>query len=185
MAKEELTLNLTKKELTKYNSKKVDEKDLPKVYSISTQSSVPISRDMEAFLILEDFDFKSTMVDVINTNINETVTTQDEEKALFDEAWKNEEEITRNEIADLNSKLSFTSDVKSKLRNSKFVNVRDINELLTSVSSEQNYLGVRQRVAQFHLVYLNQFKTKYQSEENTNEENVKAAKSWLNALKSY
>lgn len=181
----DLTIELTPEELTKYNSKKVSDKELPKYYSLASKMSLPISRNMEAFLILEDFDFKNTMVDSINTTLSETVKTKDDEKELFDEAWDNEKEIVENEIADLNSKLGYTTQIKNGLRNSKFVNVSEVSELLTCAASEQNSLSVKQRVAQFRLVYLNQFKIKYQSEQNTNEENVKAAQSWLNALKSY
>ena len=178
-----LTISLTDEELTKYNSNKKNDANLPRVYSAATSSSSPISRDMEAFLILEDFDFKSTMVDSIQALLADT--SNDDEKELFEEAWNNEREVVRNEIADLNSKLGTTAEVKKRLRESKFVNITDVNDLLTSVASEQNVLSIRQRVAQFRLTYLEQFKIKYGYEERTNEENIKAARSWLNPLKAY
>jgi hypothetical protein len=185
MTENDLNIELTPEELSKYNSKKKDDKELPKVYSAGARTSVPISRDMEAFLILEDFDFKNTMADSINTILSESVKSNDDEKELFEEAWDNENEILKNKIADLNSQLGYTSDVKKQLRSSKYVNITDINDLLTSVASEQNVLGIKQRTTQFRMIYLEQFKKKYQVEGTTNEDYVKAARSWLNPLKAY
>lgn len=180
---EGLTIELTDSELSKYNANKKDEKDLPKYYSLDVGGSVPISRDMEAFLILEDFKFKDTITDALKAILHNAA--NDDEKELFEEAWDNDLEVTRNEIADLNSKLGTTAEVRNGVRTSKFVNVSDINELLTTISSEQSALSVKQRIAQYHLTYLEQFKLKFQPGEEANQDYVKATESWLGPLTKY
>lgn len=177
----ELTISLTKDELSKVNSKK--KKELPKYYSVLAEESVKITRDMEAFLILEDFGFKDTIADSVKAILDNSV--DDSEKELFEEAWNNEKTVVQNEVADLNNKLGVTSEVRNGLRNSKFVNVTDISELLTTVSSEQSSMGTKQRLAQYRLIYLDQFKTRFMPGAVSNEANKKAAESWLNALTAY
>ena len=180
---EGLNIQLDESELQEYNSKKRSEKELPKVYSTATSSSVPISRDMEAFLILEDFNFKNTISDSIKAILDEP--TYDLEKELFEEACENEIEVVKNEVADLNSKLGTTAEVRNGLRSSKFVNVTDISELLTAISSGQNSLAIKQRLSQYRLNYLEQYKHKFQPGQVADQENRKAAKSWLNPLTAY
>ena len=114
---------------------------------------------MEAFLILEDFNFKDTLADSIKAILD--TESNDDEKELFEEAWNNERDVVRNEIADINSKLGTTTEVREGLRKSKFVNVPDINDLLTIISTEQSTLGTKQRMTQYRLVYLEQFKIKF------------------------
>lgn len=179
----ELTISLTNEELTKVNSKKKEEKSLPKYYSVLNGEYIPISRDMEAFLILEDFGFKDTISDSVKAILDNS--TNDEEKELFEEAWNNEKNVVENEVADLNSKLGVTSEVRSELRNSKFVNVTDISELLTTVASEQSALSIKQKISQYRLVYLEQFKIKFQPGKVANKDNKKAAESWLTSLSAY
>lgn len=180
---EALNIELTQEELSKYNSSKKDDENLPKVYSTKTQTSNPISRDMEAFLILEDFNFKDTLADSVKAILD--TESNDDEKELFEEAWNNERDVVRNEIADINSKLGTTAEVREGLRKSKFVNVPDINDLLTIISTEQSTLGTKQRMTQYRLVYLEQFKIKFSPGEVAEPENTKAAKSWLNPLTAY
>lgn len=179
----ELTIQLTPEELSKYNSKKQDLKNLPNVYSISAKAEIPISRDAEAFLILEDFNFKDTLTDSIKAILENS--SNDDEKELFEEAWNNEREVIRNEVADLNSKLGTTTEVRDGLRKSKFVNVTDISELLTAIASEQSVLSSKQRISQYRLKYIEQFKAKFQPGSVANSENRKSAESWLNPLTKY
>ena len=179
----ELTIPLSEEEQTKYNSKKQTEENLPRVYSLAAKAEVPISRDAEAFLILEDFDFKDTLTDSIKAILENSAS--DDEKELFEEAWNNEREIIRNEVADLNSKLGTTTEVREGLRKSKFVNVTDISELLTAISSEQSVLSSKQRISQYRLKYIEQFKARFQPGSVANSENRKCTESWLNTLTKY
>ncbi len=183
----ELTIELTDSERSKVNSSRVTEdSDLPRVYSISSSSSTPISRDMEAFLILEDFKFKDTMTDVIKASLDSSQ--DDLEAELFDEAIKNEQDIVANELADCNSKLGTTTSVKEGLKSAKFLkftNVSDISDLFSAVSSSQNSLTIKKRLATFKFSYLKSLKSTFTPGTDYSSQYKKQLESWLSPLTKY
>lgn len=179
-----LTITLSDSDLAKVNSNKKDDEDLPRIYDMSSQTYSPISRDMEAFLILEDISFKDTMTDVVKSALSSTQS--DLEDSLFEETLKNKKDINSNRIADCNSKLGDYTQVKSDLSSeeSDFVNVADISSLFNSINSTQNKLVMIKRLAIYKKVYMSMFESKLKND-STASEYEKVLKSWLNILTAY
>lgn len=180
-----LTIQLTDSEKSKVNAQKLDDKDLPKIYFAGDYTTKTISRDMEAFLILEDFSFKDTMVDVIKAALDSTQ--DDFEKELFEEAIENETKVINNQIADCNSKLGTIEELKQGLKSEKyykFTNIPDISELFSAISSS-NYLNTVKRMSVFRKAYLTTLQRNIVPNEDKIDQFRKQLQSWLKPLTKY
>lgn len=178
-----LTLDLTDEELRKVNAKKKEEKDLPKVYDRVAQSSTPISRDFEAFLILEEFSFKDKIADKIKAIL--AVDKDDNEKDLFDEALENEMKENDEIVAECTSKVSSINELRVKIQSSKFSDVTEISRVFSDVLASSNKVELINRLANFRANYLNLLKQSNFKPSKLDEKQEKQTESWLNPLTSY
>ena len=180
---EELTLTLTKEEQTKVDSKKKKESDLPKVYSKVTQTSTPISRDFEAFLILEDFSFKDKITDKLKAVL--FVDKDTLEKELFDEALENEVSENDEIVAECTSKVSSVNELRVQIQSSKFSDVTEISRVFSDVTASSNKVELTNRIANFRANYLSLLKHSAFVPSNLDEAQEKQTESWLNPLTAY
>lgn len=183
MASNVLTLSLTEDEAKKVASKQKEENDLPKVYNKVSQSSYPISRDFEAFLILEDFSFKDKMADKIKAVL--AVDTDTNEKDLFDEALANEVEENDEIVAECTSKVSSINELRVQIQSSKFSDVVEISNVISDVLANSNKIELTNRIANFRSNYLNLLKSSNFVPSNLDEKQEKQTESWLNPLTAY
>lgn len=178
-----LTLNLTDEELKKVNSKKKDEKYLPKIYDKVSQSSEPISRDFEAFLILEDFSFKDKITDKIKAVL--AVDDDSNEKDLFDEALENEMKENDEIVAECTSKVSSINELRVQIQSSKFSDVTEISRIFSDVLASSSKIELINRLANFRANYLNLLKDSNFKPSKLDEKQQKQTESWLNPLTAY
>lgn len=178
-----ITLSLTESEAKKVDSKKKEENDLPKVYNKTTQSSYPISRDFEAFLILEDFSFKDKIADKIQAVL--AVDTDTKEKELFDEALENETEENDEIVAECTSKVSSINELRIQIQSSKFSDIVEISNVFSDVLANSNKIELTNRLANFRHNYLTILKNSKFVPSSLDDKQAKQTESWLNPLTSY
>ena len=181
--RDKLTITLSSSDLEKVNANKKPEDELPKIYRKDSASSIPISRDMEAFLILEDISFKDTMSDCVKAALD--VSEDELEKTLFKEAVSKELEEVNEVIAECSSKLGTTESVRKDINESEFVNVTEISEILSDVTSSNSWITLQSRLFKFKGIYLSQLTTRFTPGEASNSEQIKQTKSWLTPLTAY
>lgn len=177
-----LTLDLTKEEANLVDSKKKDENDLPKVYNKVSQTSTPISRDFEAFLILENFSFKDKVTDKIKAILADD--SNSNEKDLFDEALENEQKENDEVVAECTSKVSSLNELRVQIQSSKFSDIVEVSNVFSDISSS-NKTELVNRLANFRANYLNLLKTSKFKPSNSDEKQNKQTESWLNPLTAY
>jgi hypothetical protein len=178
----DLTISLTEDELSKVNSAKKSDSDLPKVYNKVSGTSSQISRDFEAFLILEDLSFKDKVSDKIKSVTANTSTNR--EKDLFNECVENEMEEIKEQLSQCASKVGSLNDLKISLQKTKYSGIAEISSCLSDILSTSNTLEMINRLTKFKYNYLNLLKTKF-TPEAYDEQQIKQTQSWLNPLTAY
>ena len=176
-------LKLTNDELKKVNLLKKPKNDLPKVYNKENQFSAPISRDFEAFLILEEFSFKDKMTDKIKAVLS--VDKDTNEKDLFEEALKNEMEENDELVAECTSNVSSVNELRTQIQSSKFSDIVEISNLFSDVLANSNKVELTNRIANFRANYLIALKNSKFKPSSSDENQEKQTESWLNPLTSY
>lgn len=182
MTTNDLTISLTEDELSKVNSAKKSEDDLPKTYNKVSGTSSPISRDFEAFLILEDLSFKDKVSDKIKSVTANTST--DRDKDLFDECLENELDEVKEQVAQCASQVGSLNDLKISLQETKYTGISEISSCLSDVLSTSNRVEMINRLMKFKFNYLNILKERF-SPESMDEQQIKQTQSWLNPLTAY
>jgi len=152
----------------------------PGYYSSKTGSWLPISDEMEAFLILLPEDDRVTLVEKIKTKYLKAET---EDDGVLSEYLENDYADVAQQyygLADIEAQTgSFTKDLLSSMGSTT-----DVSALMYTAERGSN-LTASQRDVEFFRMVTNRFISRNRGTKGSTDEEKKQAESWVNLLTEY
>lgn len=178
----------TNEELQLISEQRKTNADLPEYYSAQSQTSIQISRDFEAYLILQTQDQKQKVLEWIRKALIGQSISADRD-TLLNQYIQIRKADAQSRIAELDQKLGNFNDFKTSLLPnddyvSNFGNVAEISLLCTSLQKPMDELFLKRDQAYHEVVLsdiLNSRLTKQKQDANTKKE----LQSWQTVIASY
>lgn len=154
-----ISIALTEAEAKKVAQKRKSDSELPGLYYRDIGGERKISRDAEAFLILEDLGFKDAISDAVKAVLTDDKGSLDLE--LFEEASKSEADDVNECIAAAASSVKALNELKVKLQGTKFAGIPEISRMFTDVMDSANTTDFKLRIGQYRGIYLSKLDTRH------------------------
>lgn len=174
---------LTETEILKINARSVPDSLLPKYYDALIRQSVPISRDFESFLILQDSVTKTQAITWLTTARQLTQKNYNRDQ-LLKECLDSEKSDLSSIDTELSLIMTTYTAFRSSFSESKLKDVKEVGMLLTDLQLSLGELGMIQDKLD-HLKVLNSVLKEAIDNGEIDDERKKEIDSWLIPLTFY
>jgi len=174
-------LTLTDQENQKVSQQRKKDAQLPTYFNAKLGKAITISRDYEAFLILQSQDTKQTMIQWLS-DVRKVQESQTDRDALVVSAIDLELTDSEQKVTEIADQLTKFENFRSKVQASKYSGVIEVGSLLTDLQRGIEELAVR-RDRTTHLVTVATVLQETIKGLTANEE--KQFESWNESLSAY